>query len=99
MSSAPARDAAAKPSGPVTPLFANQAKTMSSHEIGVPSDHTAFGLIVYLTVRGSSAVFSYVPRSVVGRTSPRGPNCQKPLSTPLRTARFAAVAPAGVLRL
>ena len=30
-----------------------------------PSDHLTSGLIVYLTVSGSSLVFSYVPKSVL----------------------------------
>src|SRR4051794_10739405 len=60
----------------------------SEQSIGTPSDHTAFGLIVYLTVSGLSDVFWKVPNSVSGPTVPSGLNCQKPRSPSLRTTAF-----------
>ena len=43
------------------PDDAAHAKSMSAPSIWVPSDHLTPELIVYLTVRGSSLIFSKVP--------------------------------------
>src|SRR3954447_5350035 len=71
----------------------------SEQSIGTPSDHTAFGLSVYLTVSGLSEVFWNVPNSVSGATVPSGANCQKPRRTSLRTTAFLLALLADVLLL
>ena len=66
------------PSRRCVPLFASQVRTKSSQSIGSPSDQTALSLNVYLTVSGSSEVFSKVPNSLSGVTVPSGAKYQKP---------------------